>query len=360
MSSIDVVIPVHTGKRPLARAVASCFDGNDPSRIRVTVVCHNVGQSPIENLLGGTLHADRIRYLELNDGINSPSGPKNLGLAAAEADYVTVLDSDDYFEPGALDSWKRHLDHSGSGLLVAPLRSGSGKRIRTPRVRPGKSTCLDPVKDRLAYATAPRGLWKTSLLRAHGWHYKDGLRTGEDLETGLKMWFSGEKIDHPARGCYVLADDAGDRVTSAVLPLGEEFRAILDLDPSWLESLSPKARRSIAVKLARVNLLAGMFRRGSAALWNEGDLQAIKRFMALLGNLSASYDRPLARADSKFLSVLRAPGLTEATVQRALRAYEQAGRWDRVLASSILGNLDAESNFRHFIRLRLYDLFRAP
>ena len=84
---VDVVVAVHDPRRPVARAVASVL-AQDDVHARVTVVCHNTDPAVIVEALGA-VHAaggdDRVRTLELYDGVPSPAGPFNLGLAGAEA-----------------------------------------------------------------------------------------------------------------------------------------------------------------------------------------------------------------------------------------------------------------------------------
>ena len=56
-----------------------------------------------------------------------------------------------------------------------------------------------------------------------------GLRSGEDMEFGLRMWFGGGRIEmgRPDAAVYVVGEDAVERVTAPMLPLREEFRALL-------------------------------------------------------------------------------------------------------------------------------------
>lgn len=353
MATIEIVIPVHTVQRPLARAVTSCFDGNGDTDIRVTVVCHNVAAQDIQEAAG--LGEDsRVRFLELRDGVNSPAGPLNFGIKAADADYVGVMGSDDFLEPGTLALWNRVLERTGAEILIAPLKHQDGTPIRTPRLRPGRTSSLDPVRDRLAYATAPLGLWSTALTRSLNVAFAEGLRTGEDLETGLRLWFAGVRIERPKRGHYVIGADATDRVTSSVLPLAQEFEAVFRLDQHWLAELSPAERTAIAVKLARIHFLAALLRRGSSFQWSPEDLAAATEFVGRLDALSPRYRRALTREDVRLLDLMSAPGLNAEALNQALKRYESAGRWSRTLTQGVLGNLNPESTLRHLIRQKLY------
>ena len=98
---VDLVIAVHTPTRPIARAVRSALSAGRSAR--VTVVCHNVDRADIAAVLDGLADDDRVRLIELRDGLFSPSGPFNAGLDAADATWVSIMGSDDELEPGALD-----------------------------------------------------------------------------------------------------------------------------------------------------------------------------------------------------------------------------------------------------------------
>ncbi len=350
--SIEIVIPVHSAERPIARAVSSCFAGNDAASVSVTVVCHNIDKEIIAYQLADV--SGPLRLLELKDGVHSPAGPLNYGLKSATADYVGVMGSDDFFEPGALDKWRLTLAHTGAGILVAPLKHQSGEIVRTPRVRPGRVHSLDPVRDRLAYATAPLGVWKRDLSVSGPLSFEEGLRTGEDLGLGLRLWFSGQRIERPNQGFYVIGADATDRVTTAVLPLEQEFEAVNRLDWGFFESLTIRERRAIAIKLARVQLLAALFRRGSGADWNESDTAAAELFACRLNAFAPGFSKPLPAADFRLFHVLGAGSLSTDLLVRSLAEYERESYRNRVLCRSVWTNLHPESTVRHLLRLKLY------
>jgi len=351
--TIDVVIPVHTTERPLDRAVRSCFDGIPSGMVRVTVVCHNISRDKISPTVGAATNGT-VRFEEFHDHRNSPAGPRNYGLSLATAPFVAVLDSDDYFETGALQAWHSALSDCNADAAAAPLLTDRQVRIRTPRVRPGRTHNLDPVRDGLAYTTAPLGLIRRETLESKGIAYTEGLRSGEDLDPGLRLWYSGAKIEYPAGAPgYVICSDASDRVTSDVLPLAEEFRAVLGLDDAWLGGLRHSARTAIAVKLVRVHLLGALRRRGADWEWTPSDLAALERFIGKVTSISGKYLRPFSMADRRL--ILAAGRASAAGVLReALEADQRAPYVSKVLAPVPWANLRRESTLRHLVRTKLY------
>ncbi|MFB9163328.1 glycosyltransferase family A protein [Arthrobacter psychrochitiniphilus] len=350
---IDVVIAVHTTTRPLSRAIASCLNGSQGLRIRITVVCHNISAEEI-NRSADTQHDNILRYLELHDGKNSPAGPKNAGLNSTTAPFVCVLDSDDFLEPGALANWYQLLNEKNADAVIAPVRHESGPIIKTPRVRLGRTENLDPVKDRLPYATAVRGLWRTNLGRFGEFRYVEGLRTAEDLAPGLQLYFSGGRFLFPAKGpAYVLGNESDDRVTSDLLPLAEEFLAIFRLPDEWLKELSPAARKGIAVKLARTSLVSALKRRGSGADWGIDERSAVQQLVEFLTELAPEFRKPLSAAEDNLILGSLVAAREPDTFLSAIQAFENANVILRTLGKHPLGNLDPDSAFRQIIRAAL-------
>lgn len=350
---IDVVIAVHSDQRPLARAVASCATGLGPGAVRVTVVCHDIDASRIQ-AASGLVASDALRFLEWRDAVRSPAGPKNRGLDAVDAEFTVMLDSDDYLEPGALDHWYTILTTRPADVVIAPVRHQSGALVLTPWARPGRRHDLDPVKDGLAYATAPRGMWRTSTAHDVGFRYTEGLRTGEDVEAGLRLYFSGARVEFPAAGPkYVLCDDADDRTTGDTQPLRQEFAAVERLDVAWLRSLPAPARASIATKLARLGLVGAMVRRGPDGDWTVEDLAAIAWFAHWLSDLSSGYRRALSNADRRLVDAAVTATTDRERVVSALTARRSVRPWDWYWNGELTGNLAREGALRQRVRAAL-------
>jgi hypothetical protein len=253
--TVDVVIPVHSDARPIYRAVSSVLAGTvEP--VQVTVVCHNIDPALIRSNLGELVEDDRVRTLHLDDGIPSPAGPINFGLDSASAAFTALLDSDDTYETGAIDSWMRLQRASGADVVIAPLKYVSGGTVRTP-TRPFRSQALDGVRDRLAYRTRQHGLVARELFE--NVRMTAGLRTGEDIEQGLRLWFSGARISFDRKGPgYLIHEDFDDRASVVPKSVEEDF-AFLEtiLAPGWGD-LSARAREAIGVKLLRTHVMEAL------------------------------------------------------------------------------------------------------
>jgi len=348
---VDVVIPIHSVHRPLARGLESCFDGNNG--VRVTVVCHNIPEDEIRGLLPRSYPADAVRFLELADGIPSPAGPLDLGVRSATADFIAVMGSDDFLEPGALDAWRTAMEGSAADFLAAPLRTENGQRIGVPRVRHPGSIRLDPAKDGFAYATAGLGLWRRSALEATGARYGLGLRTGEDLEFGLKLWFSGRPLLHPEQPFYVIGGDAPDRVTEIRWSIAECLKPLSTIDTAWLVSLRPAWRRSAVVKLWRMNVFAYVVAPRANAEASAEDREALSTAFVRLTAILPLEATPMSLAEADFARRLAGLSDDPGALEAAISAFQSAHIHRKLFTSRPWTLLARESPLRGALQSRL-------
>lgn len=252
---VDVIIPVHTHRRPIARSTASVLT-TASADTRVSVVCHNVARELIATALGFWVDDPRVRLLHLDDGIPSAAGPLNAGLDAATGEFTAILGSDDEYEPGAIDAWLSVARRDAADVVIPPLRAAPGATTRSPPVRPWRTRNLDGVRDRLAYRTVQLGL--VSRHRFGDVRMTGGLRTGEDIIQGASLWYSDARISlaRGAPGYLIHQDDPTNRTSSSVKPAAESL-LFLDavLAPGYASTLTPAQRESFAVKLLRTHIM---------------------------------------------------------------------------------------------------------
>lgn len=301
----EVTIPVHSGTRPIARAVASIVDHTDAS-VRVNVVAHNIDPAIIRENLGSYADRPDVRLLELRDGISSPAGPMNHGLAASVAPYVAVLGSDDQFAPGALDSWIEIARTTGATMVLARIQLPGRGIDPYPPVRNGRRTRdLRARQDRLSYRSAPLGLVDRRFFR--DLRFTERLASGEDLAYSATLWFTGQHIAYDLTGpAYIVNEDAADRVTFGPRPVIDDF-AFLDAIEAlpWFGTLSTRDRRALMVKILRVHFFDAVLARVRTP---EGILPHCDDLIVVLDRLehtAPGVTALLARTDRTVLDQLR-------------------------------------------------------
>lgn len=362
--SIEVVIPVHDLERPFMRAVRSVLDQSPEVAdlgvsLGVTVVLHNLGDAGEAHRPGPD--TDGVTWLTCDDGVRSPAGPRNLALEHSTATYLSFLDSDDYLEPGSLAAWWKAAQATSAAAVIAPLRTPQGAILPAPRIRPSKPQVLDPLKDGLAYRSVPYGLLRRSALSTIGFRYAEGLRTGEDIETTLKLWFRSGAVCYPyGAAAYHQTDDSGaGRVTSSINPLTEEFRWLERLLISgWLQEATLAERRSVALKVLRVHGIGALVRRSAGAtengraLWDDTE----RRYWAeLSGRLFAFAGGSLPALSRRDAELTRAAATAKdvPALRAAVERHIASGRFGDLVTVNPLAVLSRDSVLRHYVAERL-------
>lgn len=328
---VDVIIPVHSTRRPVDRAVASVLRGGLPvaeqGGVRLTVVCHNIEADRIGAVLAAP-HRPLAGLLECFDGTGNPAGARNLALDRSTARYVAFLDSDDTLAPGALAAWTAVAERRGSDAVLPRLVTDTGRTVRTPVPRPLRRAALDPVRDRLAYRTHAFGLLRRDALLRHGARFDGRYTTGEDQELVARTWFGGGRIDLAPRGAgYVLHEGAADRISGTARPVREELAAFSGLlGGGWFAGLPAAQRTAIAVKVVRVQLFGAVRARSAAGRWTEEDARACRELLGLVRTLAPGAFSVLSRADRDLLDLLERPGVPAGALDAASVARRRFGR----------------------------------
>lgn len=361
--SVDVVIALHDLTRPVARAVRSVLaapdgslEGGSPDgRLRVTVACHELSAADVVQVLPSELRSV-VRLLEVHDGLGSPSGPFNAGIDAATAPYVTIMGSDDFLEPGALLAWHALAESSGAAMVLARLKMQGGAPINTPRVRPRRTTRLDPVKDRMAYRTAPLGLMRREVLTDLGLRLDEGMKVGGDIAFTVRFWDLAERIDIAwSAPAYVVGVDAATRVTTTVRPLAVSLAPYTSLlGRPWFSRLPAAYRRAVAIKVLRIHVLDNVARRSTEDLWADGEADYLRDVVGALVSVAPRVLQPFSTADRLVLDACLDPASSPRSLVEAAQARARAGRLARLLPPRALGALDRESTLRYYAADRFW------
>ena len=346
---VDAVIAIHDPGRPIARAVRSLTDSGLPigeGGVRITVVCHNLPAQPIAQALGEDLTA-RVRLVEHPDGIRSPAGPFNAGIAAATGRFVSIMGSDDYLEPGALRAW---CDEAGdeADAVIAPQAHANGAKVRTPPVRPFRGGDRDALKDRLFYRTAPLGLIRREAVERLGLMLTEGLASGEDQEFSARLWVEGRGIRYAARAPrYIVGADAEARVSMTYRPMHQDL-AFVDglLDDPWFAGLPGRTRSALAVKIARVHLFSAMLVRIDGGVWNGDDHAYLAELVERMRERAPGFERSLSIADRRVLDAVVDRDAAVERIASLSRARRRFGRPSTLLTRHPATLLSVEAPLR--------------
>jgi len=347
--SIDVIVAVHNTQRPIRRAVASVLAASTSSR--ALVVAHGVDPDRISAHLVG-IDQERVRVIGFVDGVASPAGPFNAGMAAATAPYLTVLGSDDELEPGSLDvALQRLRRSSGAQICILPVKHATGERVETPLVRPGHIGDLDVVRDRVFTRTAPLCVMPREVALAVHPMFDPRFRSGEDINAGVRLWTSWRCIYHRADPGYLIHDDVTDRVTTqAALDLQQALAApsALGAEP-WVAALDPRVKQSLAAKMIRVHLLGILTVKSTL---RDHEIAIARRFIGTWTALAPGALRSLPIVERRIVDALQRGGAEDVTV--AISRRESTGAMSRLLTRNPLRSLDRDGVLRRYLTYRAY------
>lgn len=343
---VDVTVAVHSAERPIGRIVGSIVHGTS-APVRVNVVAHNIDRQIIERNLG-TLAADaRVRLLELRDGIASPAGPLNHGLAHSTAGFISVAGSDDEFATGAIDSWLALQKATSADVVLARILLADGRTDPYPPVRNGRRMRnLDAFKDRLSYRSAPLGLIDR---QRHGHlRFTEGLASGEDLAYTGALWFTSRSIAYDLTGpAYIIHDDATDRVTRAPRTVDEDFAFLDAVEGSeWFGPLGRDDRSAVVVKYVRMHVFDAIHARVADEDLLHRHQRALVELVARLRRLSPEAFALLARTDAAVLRELARPHIDLDRLRSLLRRRQDYRQLGAVLPVRVLRVLDRQAPLR--------------
>lgn len=343
MVSIDIVIPVHSPVRPIARAVGSVLADSVPG-VSAIVVCHNTSRDEIAQQLGVLAEHPSVRLLELADSTRSPAAPRNYAVAQSEAEYVGFLDSDDEIHSGALKAWATELKGEPD-LVIGQLFLGNSGRSLAPVPRPARFDNLDAVRDLLNYRTTLQGvLVRTDLImRDDCPGYDVRFRIGEDIGTGLFVWNYAKSVRYSTypRG-YLLHEDGADRVTSEINDSHDIFAPVRSaVRIRALTDLPRRRRQAVAVKLVRrhvIEYLAALQRLGRCTSDSMAEGAATISVLLAYAPGTVGY---LHRGEAGLVAALQTGNLERFT--EAVRALDSMPYRQKLIARNPLRSLAPES-----------------
>lgn len=205
---VTVVIAAWRAAGTIGRAVSSALA--QPEAAEVVVVDDASDDD------GATLAAARaaddgtgrliVLVLPKNAG---PSAARNAAIAATKAPWITILDSDDYFEPGRLKGLLAQAD-KGYDLIADDLmqvKDGAPRETAEPlwfNDGPAVATdvdftffikaCIPRSADRPREIGFIKPMMRRSFLEQHAIRYDEGMRLGEDFDLYARALAAGGRM----------------------------------------------------------------------------------------------------------------------------------------------------------------------
>ena len=271
MPTVSVVIPTYNRAGLVGHAIESALAQSFADREIVVVD---------DGSTDGTMAAlarfgSKIRVVRQENG--GEAAARNRGIREASGTWVAFLDSDDLWEPDALERLvQASAAHPGAGLVAMKARAILADGTRTARVHGKKSPGPSFTTRSLLWGDAGGVLMpmvRRDLLLAEG-GFDESLRQATDCDMWLRLSFRTEMIalDAPLLLCRVHPENASaDKTVNAAMWL-----RILDklarAEPEWVAANPWTYRRALGkerLRLGRERLAAWDGSRAGLAFARE-------------------------------------------------------------------------------------------
>ena len=203
MAKVSIVVPIYNVERYLARCLDSCINQSFKD---IEIICVNDGstdKSP--EILRAYANLDsRIKIITKENG--GLSSARNVGVEAAQGEYILYVDSDDYISHLLLERVYENSQKNNSDVVVFDYclcRSNVEERklltIEPFADKYVNSTFNADSVDDVAYKYVPASAWikfyKTDLLKKNSITFDEGL-IFEDVSYWAKVFVAARRISY--------------------------------------------------------------------------------------------------------------------------------------------------------------------
>jgi glycosyltransferase involved in cell wall biosynthesis len=326
---VSVIVPVYNPGRYLVRCVDSVLGQSLPESEYEAVFVDDgsTDESPARLDALAAAHPN-IRVIH-QENSGWPGKPRNVGIAAANGEYVFFLDHDDALGPEALGRLYDFATRNGSDVVIGKM---TGHQRVVPRALFARTrdrvTLWDaPIVDVLT----PHKLFRRAFLAEHGLRFPEGRRRLEDYVFVLEAYFAASVISvlsDPVCYHWYLRPDARNASTRLTDPANYYgfLREVLGVVEAHTE---PGPRRdAILQRFARVKLLDPL--RGSRFLGHPDAYRA-----TLFAEIRSVVEDHIPPTVDEFLAPFKR---TQMALVRAgrLDLLVEAAKWEQGLAGVAL------------------------
>jgi glycosyltransferase involved in cell wall biosynthesis len=191
MPKVSVIVPVFEPGPLIAPLIATLRHQTLPAAERELIFVDDGSRDgTAERLDELAREQPGVRVLHIpNSGW--PGRPRNVGLDAAQGEFVFFADHDDWLEPDALDRLYAATAEHGADIVIGKVVGHGGRR--TPQLSPVDRHGLTAADAPLGLLT-PHKLFRRALLEQHGLRFPEGEQRLEDHLFTVPAFFAAERI----------------------------------------------------------------------------------------------------------------------------------------------------------------------
>jgi len=140
--TIDVVIPTYSETERLFRAIESALDQSRPAQ--KVIVVDDGSPAEVRNVISKMYSKNERVQLVFADHIGHPGRVRNLGVSESNADWIALLDADDYWERGKLQKQLDLAQETNADLIYTNSVNISEKSLLVDRRKGSLPKKLNP------------------------------------------------------------------------------------------------------------------------------------------------------------------------------------------------------------------------
>ena len=207
---ISVILPVYNAEKYLRNTLDSVLGGNF-SYFEIVAVNDGSRDSSLAILEEYRERDARVKVIDKpNTGV---SDTRNVGIAAAEGDYLAFLDADDVYSPEYLERMYSATTDSGADVTVCSYVTfrGEAPTFPTTESTEAKPTTIRELLDTGLMTSMCVKLVRKSIIIDNGIAFDKDLAFGEDLFFAWRACISSEKtvrLDDKLYGYRMSAEGA--------------------------------------------------------------------------------------------------------------------------------------------------------
>jgi glycosyltransferase involved in cell wall biosynthesis len=260
MIAASVIIPAYNAEAFVAQAVRSALQQTE-RRIEVIVIDDASSDATAEVVSGLAAADPRVRLLR-NASNAGPGAARNVGFAAAQGDWIAVLDADDLFEPERIErllalAGQQDADIVSDNLLLCPEGQTGPPTLLIPPTRLAAPKRMSAAEF-IAGDIAKRGtrtaygffqpMFRRRFLEANGIRYPEQIRFSEDYLLALQCLMCGASWWITPAAMYKYRIRQG---TLTTIQTPADLDRLRRAEEGFLQRLPPAGDRAVARALRR-------------------------------------------------------------------------------------------------------------
>jgi succinoglycan biosynthesis protein ExoO len=256
----SVIMPAYNVSGIIGRAIRSAAaQTRPPLEILVIDDCSTDNTVEVVKALAREIPSLRLLSTPANSG---PSAARNVGLRAAQGDWIALLDSDDAWRPGRLERLSEVARATSADFVADNLVMWDA--VADAQFKPTYFDLPEPQKqitlvdmfsadDNFDFSKASftlmKPIYRREFLINHNLRYNEGMRVSEDFAFLAESLFNGAKLILTEEAYYIYSMPSGPSGRSQHSRSAYQFNSVIEesdrLRQKYGDRIDPPLKRAM-------------------------------------------------------------------------------------------------------------------